>query len=481
MRLYRAAAAAGLTLVAQTAASTVFSSQVEEILSRPALSDASIGIEVRELESGEQIYKHDEDVALTPASNQKLLTSTVALSNLGSDFTFNTTVFGTSDVGKDGVLDGDVYIVGSGDPSLTSERLAELAEDLVSQTGLKEVTGKIYGDGTIFDKKFTGEDWSEADMSFYYSAQVSGLNCDLNVVSITVTPGDAAGDSPAISVNGLSAEEEQYVEIDSSVKTVAEGGTDNAGFERRLGTNTIVLTGSIPVDSDPVTFQVTIHDPTAFTAYRFALALEKAGVEVSTAPTESAEVPEDASELVSSTSKELSSLLANFLKPSDNMYGEALLKTIGRVATPDEPGSASTGTATVAAFLEGEDVDTTGVETVDGSGLSGLNKLTAQFLADLLSRNKKEFSEAEWKIYFDALPIGGVDGTIADRFVDSPVKGKVRAKTGTLTGVSSLSGYLEAGDGTEYVFSILMNGFEDATEAKGGQDDIVMALYDYEA
>lgn len=480
MQLYRAAAL-GLSLAAKAAANTDFSSQVEEILSRPALSDASIGIEVRELESGKQIYKHDEDLALTPASNQKLLTSTVALSNLGSDFTFDTTVFGTSEIGEDGVLDGDVYIVGSGDPSLTSGRLSDLAEDLVAQTGLKKVTGEVYGDGTIFDEEFTGEDWSEGDMSFYYSAQVSGLNCDLNIVNITVAPGDAAGDSPVIDVDGISAEEEQYVEIESTVKTVAEDGKDNAGFERRLGTNTIVLSGSIPLDSDPVTFKVTIHDPTAFTAHRFALALEKAGVEVSTAPTESGEVPESATELASSTSGRLSSLLGLFLKPSDNMYGEALLKTIGRTATPDEPGSASTGARAVAAFLEGEDVDTTGVETVDGSGLSPLNKLTAQFISDLLTRNKKEFSEEDWQVYFDALPIGGVDGTIADRFVDSPVTGKVRAKTGSLTGVSSLSGYLEAGDGTEYVFSILMNGFEDTTAARNGQDDIVTALYDYEA
>lgn len=471
----------GLALAARAAASTNFASQVEEILSRSALSDASVGIEVRELASGKQIYKHDEDLALTPASNQKLLTSTVALSTLGSDFTFDTTVFGTSDVGEDGVLDGDVYVVGSGDPSLTSERLAELAENVVAQTGLKKVTGKVYGDGTIFDKEFTGEDWSEADMSYYYSAQVSGLNCDLNVVSITVTPGDAAGDAPAIEVNGLSAKEEQYVEIDSSVKTIAEAGKDNAGFERRLGTNTIVLTGSIPVDSDPVSFQVTIHDPTAFTAYRFALALEKAGVEVSTAPTESGEAPEGVAELASSTSKDLSFLLGLFLKPSDNMYGEALLKTMGRVATPDEPGSASSGAEAVAAFLEGEGLNTTGVETVDGSGLSDLNKLTAQFLCNILSHNKKEFSEADWEVYFDALPIGGVDGTLEGRFVDSPVAGKIRAKTGSLTGVSSLSGYLEAGDGTEYVFSILMNGFEDVTEARGGQDDIVLALYDHEA
>ena len=479
MQLYRTAACLPLATAA-AAAGNDFSKQVEEILARSALANADVGIDIRALESETQIYKHEETEALIPASNQKLLTSTVALSNLGIDFTYDTTVFGSSPIGENGVLDGDLWIVGSGDPSLTSERLADLAGDLKS-TGLKKVTGNVYGDGTVFDDKVLGEGWSDDDLSFYYSPEIAGLNCDLNVISITVAPGEAEGDSPVITVNGLSTEEEQYVEMKSTVKTVGEDGKASASFERRKGTNTIDLSGSAPVGSDPASVTVTIHDPIAFTAYRLALALADAGIEVSSAPTKSGKVPEGAKKLAASTSAPLGELLSSFMKPSDNLYGEALLKTVARDANPDERASAEAGAEAFQAFLKKEGVDATGVNTVDGSGLSRQNTLTSKFLADLLTRNKNAFGAEEWKAYYDALPIGGVDGTIADRFKDSPAKGKVHAKTGSLTGVSSLSGYLEAGDDTVYAFSILMNGFESASDARQGQDDIVTALYSYKA
>lgn len=477
MRLYRAVAAALLTT--RAAAADDFSQQVEEILARPALVGTDAGIDVRVLESGKQIYKHDESRALTPASNQKLLVSTVALSTLGLEFTYDTTVFSSSAVGKDGVLDGDLWVVGSGDPSLTSERLASLAKDLVKETGLKKVTGGVYGDGTVFDDKFVGEGWAEEDLSLSYSPEIAGLNCDLNVINITAAPGEKEGDAPTIQVNGLGVEEEQYVKIESTVETAKEGSESTADYERGLDTNTISLSGSIPVGSEPATVTVTIHDPIAYTAYRFALALKDAGVEVSTAPTESGKLPENASKLAASTSDPLSKLLTLFLKPSDNLYGEALLKTVGREASFDEPGSAQSGAKAAKAFLEKEGLDATGVKTIDGSGLSPQNTLTARFIGDLLVHNEESFNKEEWNTFFDALPIGGVDGTIADRFLESPVKGKVHAKTGTLNGVAGLSGYLESEDGTVYVFSTLMNGFEDMQEARQAQDDIVTALYSY--
>lgn len=480
MRVHLAAAAC-LSLATRAAAATNFTEEVEKILARPALADADIGIDVRVLDSGSEIYKHQKNEPLTPASNQKLLISTVAFSTLGSEFTYDTTLFGSSAVGEDGVLDGDLWIVGSGDPSLTSERLAALAGDLVADTGLKKITGKVYGDGTVFDDKVLGEGWSDDDLSFYYSPEIAGLNCDLNVISITVAPGENEGDEPVIKVNGLSMEEEKYVEIESTVETIGEGGSAGVDFERRKDTNTIDLSGSVPVGSDAVSVTVTIHEPISFTAYRLALALADAGVEVSTEPTESGPVPENANQLASSTSEPLSVLLSLFLKPSDNLYGEVFLKTLSREANPSEPASAASGAEVVKAFLDDEGIDSSGVKTVDGSGLSPHNTLTARFVGDLLIRNKKAFSAEEWETYFNALPIGGVDGTIADRFTDSPAKGHVHAKTGTLTGVSALSGYLEAGDGTDYVFSILMNGFEDSGEARQGQDDIVTALYSYKA
>ncbi|KEZ42108.1 hypothetical protein SAPIO_CDS6348 [Scedosporium apiospermum] len=419
-----------LWLAAQAgAAATNFSSRVDEILSRPTFADATVGVRVYDLETGDIVYTRNEDSPLIPASNQKLLTSAVALSKLGLDFIFDTAAFATCAVNRNGVLNGDLWLVGSGDPSLTSERLADLARDLVARTGLKRITGNVYGDGSVFDNKFLGEGWSEDDESFYYSAQVAGLNTDLNVVSVTVSPGPAEGSAATVKVNGVPADEELYVDIQSTIDTIAAGGQNSGVFERLHGTNTIILGGSISADSGPITFQITIDNPNAFTAYRFALALNRAGVQVPRSPTKPGKAPRKAVRLGTSKSEPLSSLLKLFMKPSDNMYGEALLKTVGRAEYPNQPGSSASGVQVVKAFLEQEDIDSAGVSTVDGSGLSSLNTVTARFITDLLVHNRKTFTGEEWNTYFDALPIGGVDGTLKDRFVGSPVAGHVRAKT----------------------------------------------------
>ncbi|PKS13163.1 hypothetical protein jhhlp_000506 [Lomentospora prolificans] len=475
MRLSDLIAAASIWLATHVTADN-FTSQVDEILSRPTFADATVGVKVTELGSGEVIYTTQEQAPLIPASNQKLLMSTVALAKLGLDFTYETTVFGSRPIDKKGVLNGDLWIVGSGDPSLNSDRLASVAESLVAK-GLKKITGKVYADGTIFDDKFLGEGWDPDDEPFYYSAQVAGLNCDLNVVKVNVAPGASVGDPAVVRISGVPEAEERYVDIQSTVKTIASGGQESVVFDRTLGTNTIILGGSIPQGAGSVTLTVTIDNPNAFTAYRLAVALSNAGVKVSRTPTKPGKLPRKSTHLASSTSEPVSSLLKLFLKPSDNMYGEALLKKVGREADPSRPGTAASGANVVKTYLAEENIDATGVKTIDGSGLSDLNTVTARFINDLLIHNKNTFSEAEWSAWFDALPIAGVDGTLASRLVGTPAAGHIHAKTGSLSGVSSLSGYLDAADGTEYVFSILMNGFTSTTEARQAQDDIALALY----
>lgn len=472
-------ATAALWLTSQArAADDDFSARVAEILSRPTFADATVGIKVTDLGSGNVVYSTGSDAPLIPASNQKLLTSTVALAKLGLDFTYDTKIFGSCPISKKGgVLDGDLWIVGSGDPSLSSERLAAIAADL-SARGLKKITGKVYADGSVFDSKFLGDGWDPDDEPYYYSAQVAGLNTDLNVVKVNVAPGAVVGGPPVVKISGVAEADEKYVKIQSTVKTIASGGQESLVFDRVRGTNTIILGGSIPQAAGSVTFTITIDNPNAFTAYRLAVALNNAGISVSRNPTTPGKKPKGAVELASSTSEPLSALLRLFLKPSDNMYGEALLKKVGREADPHKPGSAATGTPVFAKYLEGEGIDTTGVEIVDGSGLSDLNTVTARFLIDLLVHNKETFTAEEWDAWYDALPIAGVDGTLEGRLVGTPAAGHVHAKTGSLSGVSSLSGYLDAADGTEYAFSILMNGFTSTTEARNAQDDIALALYE---
>lgn len=452
-----------------------FEDDVKNILARPSFENATIGVEVRDLSSDRVVFQSNPYRSLTPASNQKLVTSAIALQTLGGGFRFNTTAH-ASNTPENGVIRGDIWLKGSGDPSLTSERLGDLAAE-IADSGVKKIEGEVYGDGSVFDKQLLGSGWAWDDEPYYYSAQVDGLNCDLNIVNVTVTPGKEEGDAVSIEINGRDATDDEYVQVESSVKT---GGEEDVSLGRLRGRNVITATGSIPPNAQPITDQVTIETPSSYTAYRFALALKNAGIEVSTKPTTSASVPGDAHRLATSTSQPLKELLKLFMKPSDNMYGEALLKTLGYVENPGEAGSSSLGVGVSQALYEDAGIGYSGVLTVDGSGLSRMDSVTTTFLCDLLTYTYNSFSKEDKSTYLDALPIGGVDGTLASRFVGTPLEGNIRAKTGSLTGVSALSGYLTAKNGKDYILSILMNQASDSTEARGAQDDIALALYNIE-
>ena len=452
-----------------------FEDDVKSIIARPSFENATIGVEVRDLSSDHIVFQNNPYRSLTPASNQKLVTSAVALQRLGGGFRFNSTVH-ASNKPENGVIKGDIWLKGSGDPSLTSDRLGDLAAE-IADGGVKKIEGEVYGDGSVFDKQFLGSGWAWDDEPYYYSAQVDGLNCDLNVVNVTVTPGKEEGDAASVKINGQDAMGDEYVKVESSVVT---GGEEDVSLGRLRGQNVITVTGSIPRNAQPLADQVTIENPSAYTAYRFALALKNAGIEVSTKATTSESVPDDAHKLATSTSRPLTELLKLFMKPSDNMYGEALLKTVGYVENPGEAGSSSLGVGVSQSFYEDAGIESSGILTVDGSGLSRMDSVTTTFLCDLLTSAYKSFSKEDKSTYLDALPIGGVDGTLASRFVGTPLEGNIRAKTGSLTGVSALSGYLTAKNGKDYILSILMNQAFDSAEARGAQDDIALALYNIE-
>lgn len=466
----------GLALATPAIASaTSFKAQVDAILDRPAFNNATVGIMIRSLPSNEVVYERDAHRSLVPASNQKLATAAIALYTLGSDFRYQTSVLSAGDIDDEGTLRGDLYLRGSGDPTLSMARLQELA-NATRKAGVKRITGHIIGDGSVFDDQFLGPGWAWDDEPWYYSAQVAGLNCDSNVVNVEVIAGKAAGDATHALVNGRPASKEAYVVVKNGVETVNE--PVYAYFNRMRGRNIIPVTGAIQVSTGSVSQDITVEAPTTFTASRFALALQDAGVTLDAPRSfDEGSTPPEATDLVSSKSVPLSEILALFLKPSDNLFGEALLKTVGRNATSSQPGSTSTGADALGRFLESAGITTDGVSTVDGSGLSAMNTMTAKFISDLLIHVDQVFGDSDRAIYLDALPIGGVDGTLKDRFVDSPVAGNVCGKTGSLTGVSSLSGFLTAENHERYVFSILMNHATSADEAQKGQDDIVTALF----
>ncbi len=463
-----------------TSLPTSLSARVGYILDRPAFKHASVGVIARSMRSGTTVFERNADLALMPASNQKILTAAAALRALGPEFRYRTSVHFAAKPDAGGTLRGEVFLRGSGDPSLTSARLDGLAKS-VAGSGVKRVIGRVVGDGTAFDAQVLGTGWQWDDESYYYSPQTSGLNCDGNVVLVTVRSAPRIAEPAAVFVNNRPAGEETYITVENRVQTVfgEKDSVAKISFERVRGTNRVVVAGTIPVGSKEESEAITVEDPARFAASRFVLALTKAGVTVETPLwAEAGVTPPDCPERATTESVPLAQLLKEFLKPSDNLYGEALLKTVGRGETRAAVGSISEGAKRVASLLDAAKIERGGLNVSDGSGLSTQNTVTARLLCDLLLYMDKQSPPAERAAFADGLPVGGVDGTLRARFKYTPLAGNVRAKTGTLFGASSLSGYVIAKSGERFAFSILMNHAANAAEARQAQDAIVTALYD---
>jgi PBP4 family serine-type D-alanyl-D-alanine carboxypeptidase len=432
--------------------------RLRRALSTPELQRASVGLLVRSLDrGGRTLFAVNPDAALMPASNLKILTAAAALSSLGPEFVFRTRV--------SRIDDGELVLIGSGDPSLDDARLKDLAS-AVKDAGIKQVT-KIVADASRFDDVALGEGWQWDDEAFAFSAQVSGLNVNGNVTRITVTPGGSEGEPATIAHDG-------YLTLTGTIYTTARG-EGGARLERRRGRNEVAVAGRVKVGAGPITLTATIEDPALFAAYRFSRALREAGIEVGDdALLSVGKAPAGAQTLAETASAPLSELCKRFLKSSDNLYGECFLKALG-AEKRGAPGTSEKGAAVVRTWLSGKKISYSGLVQADGSGLSRLNEVTARLLVETLS------AASTLPGFAVALPVGGFDGTLARRFVKSAAEGNVRAKTGTILGVSSLSGYVTTKAGEKLVFSILMNHFDrtnGAIAARQAQDAIVLALMD---
>ncbi|MDS1269868.1 D-alanyl-D-alanine carboxypeptidase/D-alanyl-D-alanine-endopeptidase [Lipingzhangella sp. LS1_29] len=434
-------------------------SDLEDILDDPALTGATSGLMVHSRTEGDTLYAQDADTALVPASNAKLFTGAAALDVLGPEYRFRTSVVAEREPDDDGVLDTDLHLVGTGDPTVTPAAYADLAED-VADAGVHTVTGDLVADDTWFDDERLAPDWEAGDEPFAYAAQISALTVatdddrnDTGVTEVRVTPGASPGAPVEVDVGVASG----YVEVENIARTGAPGRESSLEVTRAHGTNTIEVRGMLPVDAGPVTRLRTVDEPTDLAAHVLAEALDDAGVQIE-GETGRASAPPAAVELAQRDSAPLGELMIPLMKFSNNAHAEILVKTLGRIGTG--VGSWEAGLDQLHASIRSLDVDTQALDLTDGSGLSRSNELTAEVLIDLFAGVPHQ----EWyEIWFESLPVAGeedplVGGTLRNRMVDTVAAGTVHAKTGTLTGVSALSGYVTGAEGEELVFSVLNNG-----------------------
>ena len=423
--------------------------QLQAILA-PIAQRAHVGAYVESLTRGDVLFELQADRLFTPASNTKLFTAAAALDRLGPDFHFETQVRGL----KRGRNDWDLTLQGGGDPVLATADLASLAK-ATRDAGVVRVSRPLRCDDGYFDAQRYGFGWSFGDEPFYYGAQISALTVNRNVTRVTIRPAARAG-------LALLVEPEPFYRgaIDVTATTAPAGSADTLSVTRRRARNEIVVAGEMPVGAAARTVSVTVEEPALLAGWIFQDELAKAGVRVAGTPERRA-APPTAIVLARHTSPPLAEILPLFNKPSDNLIGEMLLKTIGRVRRG--VGSAAAGRAEVSAFLGEIGIDPGAYRLMDGSGLSRNNLVAPRAIAQLY-RAMRQHRHAD--IFFDSLTVAGVDGTLRRRMLGTAAANNLRGKTGTLMGVCTLSGVMRTAGGEEIVLVVMTNHHTDADSSR---------------
>jgi serine-type D-Ala-D-Ala carboxypeptidase/endopeptidase (penicillin-binding protein 4) len=446
------------TQILRPAASPQLQSTLDQLFSDSRLAGATASMVVRDAESGNVLYSRNADQRVIPASNEKLMTSAAALEVLGTGYKFHTTARYSGTLSA-GTVSGNLYLVGQGDPTLTYEKLDAMA-GAVADAGITKVSGSLVADASWFDTRPLGLDWSWEDEPFAYAAPISALttaangNFDTGALTVRVSPGAAAGSAGVVALTPANS----VVQIVNNTTTGASGSTATTSAAREHGTNTVTVSGSIPLGGSTRSSTVSVANPTAVTIGVFRDALTRHGVTV-TGSTTTGTAPSTSTLVTDNASITLGQLLPYFLKLSNNGHAELLAKAVSRAKTPGSAGTWSNGLAQVASAVAPLGVDTSRITLGDGSGLTRRDYLTAAQVTSLLLGAR---SEPWFDAWYQALPIAGqsdplVGGTLASRMVGTPAAGNVHAKTGTMTGVYALSGYVTDTGGRQLVFSSYIN------------------------
>lgn len=447
----------------------------ELIRTSPDLDGAISGISVRDTSDTSLLYEHQADIRLTPASNMKLLTSAIALDILGETHTFPTDIWMDGSIQKK-MLHGNLYLRGTGDPTLLEEDFAALAKQ-VKKAGIHKMRGHLVADDTWFDDMRYSIDlpWSDEDQ--YYGAQISALTAspnrdyDAGTIILEVKPGKKAGQKATYDM----IPKTDIVHVINRVKTVPKGGKKDISFKRSHGTNKITLHGTIPLKASSSRQWVALWEPTAYALDLMKRALKAEGIQLK-GPLKTNHIPKKAKKIASHSSMPLSEMLVPMMKLSNNTHAEILLKELGKEVK--NKGSFEAGLDVVNERLPAFGVDPSRAVLRDGSGISPMNLMSANQFTLFLTKIQKE---TWFKTYVNTLPLAGasermVGGTLRNRLKEPVTFEKVRAKTGSLSTVSTLSGYIETQGGKTLAFSILLNHLVDDDKGKEIEDRIVSIL-----
>ncbi|MGY2374222.1 D-alanyl-D-alanine carboxypeptidase/D-alanyl-D-alanine endopeptidase [Pseudomonas sp. SDO524_S393] len=474
--MHASAMLAGLSFLLGGCASvspTSTSATLEHLLTDPALNGATVSLTVRDAHSGSTLYQHNPRTRLIPASNLKLLTTAAAMEVLGPDYRFSTQLLSNGRQQGE-VLAGNLYLRGLGDPTLQFADYQALAAQLASQ-GVRQVQGDLVFDDTWFDGERLGVDWSQDDESTYYGAQISALtvspNTDFDAGTLQVTAKAPVMVGQPVSV--VVSPSTDYVQLNNRA---VSGPGNSYAITRQHGTNLLQLSGALAPGKQNRQW-VSVWEPTQLVANLFEQALAQQGIKVLGRRVIGGASPATATVLAEHRSAPLQTLITPLLKLSNNSMSEVLLKAMGRKVS--NAGTAQAGVAAVADFMRRQGLDPMTLSQVDGSGLSRRNLVSSQTLTDLLLATSRQPWFDAW---YNALPIAGnpdrmTGGSLRYRLRGTAAENNLHAKTGSMAGVSSLSGYITDASGRRLVFSMVSNNYlSDAAPVRALENRVALAL-----
>jgi D-alanyl-D-alanine carboxypeptidase/D-alanyl-D-alanine-endopeptidase (penicillin-binding protein 4) len=468
---------------------------------QPALEPGFFAVKIVSLESGQVIYEQNANKFVRPASNMKLYTVAAAFDRLTPDYRFITTAYAKEKL-EDEKVKGDLIIYGRGDPSIAArfnngdyfKGINELADRIVA-AGVKRIKGDLVGDESYFNGAPVGSGWEWNDLTWSYGAPVSALSINDNAIDLNVKPGGSVG-APVTVTSGPPAG--SFMAIVNRATTTARGTRPALRIFRSLGANALEISGTLPLGDAGYVGSTAIPDPALAFVSMLRDALIKRGVKidgrvrtvtarsgtsvVSVVPSTAAPgggVATDLVEIASLQSPPFSLIAAQTMKPSQNQYTEMILRTLGKTQPPlttdagrprdDE----DLGLDVVKSLLRQAGVSDAELVLDDGSGLSRNDLISANATIHLLTFMSKHKYFAQFR---ESLPIAGVDGTLRTRMRGTPAEGNVRAKTGSLSSVASLSGYVTTAGGEQLVFSMMLNNYPDAAAIRRDSIDAIAVL-----
>jgi len=462
-------------------------SRIRTSLARPELRRGQIGVKVVSLDTGKTIFEENAEKYFMPASNMKSYTVAAALEKLSPDFRFVTSVFASALPDADGTIRGDLMIYGRGDVSFSGAfydgdyyKGIEALAAKIANAGVKRIEGNLVGDESYFTGNPIPPSWEWDDLQWYYGAEISALGVNDNAVELNITPSSL--NQPC---RVLASPISTIVKIVNRCLISQAGTKREIQIEKKLPQNIIEISGTMPLDDNGYRGFIAVSRPAELFVEMLRQLLVQKGVFVTgqnrvIGVKDKLNFPAFAPvEITKLESPPFSLIAAKTMKPSQNLYTETILWTLGEQLgdkTNPKLTSAERGLAVVQNFLTQAGISADSVIQWDGSGLSRHNLITPSSAVQLYSYMANSRYANAWR---NSLTIGAIDGTLRNRFKETLAAGNVRGKTGTIDQVSTLSGYVTTASGEKLVFSILVNGVNDVKLRQAAIDEIVVSLANF--